>query len=304
MEIRVLITGVTGFVGQHIANKLVEQGCVVHGIVRKYSDREIVQKLETVGVCIHYYQEDDDNLRDIVANANPQVVLHLASLFLAQHNYNDITGLIQSNILFGTRLVDAMVQRGVYALVNTGTSWQHHENEAYNPVCLYAATKQAFESILMYYQKTTHLKLITLKLFDTYGPNDKRKKLLNLLSAAAWSGETLAMSPGEQFLDLVYIDDVVDAFCLAIERLLHDEVKSVETYAVSSERLLRLKDLVAICEETWGKRISVDWGKRPYRHREVMMPWRNFAVLPGWKARVVLENGLLQLKCSDEKKEW
>ena len=69
---------------------------------------------------------------------------------------------MSSNITFGTQLVEAMVANGCYQFVNTGTSWQHYENDEYNPVNLYAATKQAFEDILRYYVETSALRVITL----------------------------------------------------------------------------------------------------------------------------------------------
>ena len=59
--------------------------------------------------------------------------------------------------------------------------------------------------------------VVTLKFFDTYGPADRRPKLLNLLLAAAATQVPLAVSPGQQMIDLVHVDDAVGA-CLAVAR--------------------------------------------------------------------------------------
>ena len=142
---------------------------------------------------------------NIVNEANPEIVFHLASLFLAQHTLEDIERLVQSNLLFGVQIAEAITLQGVTKLINTGTSWQHYENEDYNPVCLYAATKQAFEDMLKFYVEASKLKVITLKLFDTYGPDDSRPKLFTLLRKVAQEQTELAMSPGEQLIDLVYM---------------------------------------------------------------------------------------------------
>ncbi len=189
---------------------------------------------------------------DILCKSKPVIVFHLASLFLVQHQSNEIESLIKSNILFGAQLVEAMVKKETYKLVNTGTSWQHYNNEDCGPVNLYSATKQAFEAILKFYAEATPLKAITLKLFDTYGPNDPRPKLFNLLKKVAEEQKPLAMSPGEQLIDIVYIDDVVDAFIIAAERLLNDKVEHYEDYAVSSGSPIKLRDLVKIYEEVIG----------------------------------------------------
>ncbi|WP_144034102.1 NAD-dependent epimerase/dehydratase family protein [Sporomusa silvacetica] len=62
---------------------------------------------------------------------------------------------------------------------------------------MYTATKQALESLSRYYTQTTSMRMITLKLLDTYGPNDPRPKLFSLLNRIAQTGETLDMSGGQ-----------------------------------------------------------------------------------------------------------
>ena len=188
-----------------------------------------------------------------------------------------------------------MVQNDVYCLINTGTFWQHFQNDDYNPVCLYAATKQAYEMILKYYLETTALKVITLKLYDTYGPNDPRKKLFALLETAAKEQQLLKMSPGEQLIDIVYIDDVVQAFILAAQRLQKQNKTNHEIYAVSSGNPISLKKLVAIYENVSGNKLDIQWGGRPYREREVMKPWDKGKWLPGWRPKYNLEQGIARI---------
>lgn len=77
---------------------------------------------------------------------------------------------------------------------------------------------------MQYYIEASGLRVITLKLFDTYGPDDPRPKLMNLIQRMAMDNQPLAMSPGEQQIDLVHVEDVVRAFMVASERLLAGEV--------------------------------------------------------------------------------
>jgi nucleoside-diphosphate-sugar epimerase len=156
---------------------------------------------------------------------------------------------------------------------------------------LYAATKQAFEDILAYYTEATAIKAITLQLFDTYGPDDPRPKLFHLLAKTARSQESLAMSPGEQLIDLVYIDDVIDAYLCAAD-LLSTLPAGHQVYAVSSGKPLPLRKLVSIYELVSGLKLHIDWGKRTYRPREVMLTWSKGKTLPGWHAKVGLHEGI------------
>jgi len=288
-----LVTGATGFIGSHLVCRLVQEGWQVHIVVRKESAMPNFSEFSRITVHIH--DGTTDVMIDIVGSVKPDIVFHLASLFLSQHESKDVEPLILSNVLFGSQLLEAMRINGVNQIINTGTSWQHYNNQNYNPVCLYAATKQAFEDILAYYTEATSIKAISLHLYDTYGPNDPRPKLFYLLDKTAKSQEVLAMSPGEQLIDLVYIDDVIDAYHCAINEL-PVLIKNHQVYAVSSGNPLPLRKLVSIYEKIYGVNLPIDWGKREYRPREVMQPWNSGGLLPNWKPKIELEKGIAAIK--------
>lgn len=286
-----LITGVSGFIGGKLAERLLANGWTVHALVRESSARPDLPL-----VRFHVYDGEVENLTTILREASPDVVFHLASLYLADHRPDQVDPLIASNILLPTQLAEAMTAAGARHLVNTGTAWQHFGTEAYNPVNLYAATKQACVDILRYYHNARGLSIATLKLFDTYGAGDKRRKLLQLLVDAALSGECLSMSPGEQIVDLIHVDDAVNAFAAAAERLLSAERALNEEYLISGQRL-SIRELVALVEAVLGKRVDARFGERPYRVREVMMPVATSpdCELPGWKRRRSLNEAIASL---------
>ena len=188
-----------------------------------------------------------------------------------------------------------MSSSGRTLLVNAGTSWQHFHSAEYRPVCLYAATKQAFEAIVEFYVQACAFDCTTLKLFDTYGPRDPRKKLMHLLERVAATGEAVDFSPGEQYVDLLHVDDAVRGFLVAADRLLAGEAQGAETFALSSGRTLPLRDLLALYQRECGRVLPIRLGKRPYREREVMEPWSDGVSLPGWKPEVSLEEGIRQV---------
>ncbi|WP_027091816.1 NAD-dependent epimerase/dehydratase family protein [Cohnella thermotolerans] len=290
-----IMTGASGYIGSHLAKELIRQGWSVHAIVRPLSAIDALNGSD--GLTIHVHDGTTDGMIDIMKQAeDASVVIHLASFFRAEHCTSEVEPLIQSNVLFAAQLVEAMCAVGIRNLINTGTSWQHYRDEAYNPVCLYAATKQAFEAILKYYVEARSLSVINLKLFDTYGPNDPRPKLFTLLRRAAASGLPLAMSPGEQLLDLVYIDDVVEAYLVAIEFMLGKMQPLLEDYAVTSGQHLSLQEIAAIYSKVTGVELPIQWGGRAYRDREVMVPWTKGQVLPGWVPRVDLETGIRRME--------
>ena len=291
-----LVTGATGFVGSHLVRRLIKEGWETHIVTRPSSSLTQLGDVRSK-IIVHQHDGTTKSMISIVNEANPEIVFHLASLFLAQHTSEDIERLVQSNLLFGVQLAEAMVSKGVTKLVNTGTSWQHYENEDYNPVCLYAATKQAFEDMLKFYVEVSELKVITLKLFDTYGPDDFRPKLSTLLRKVAQEQTELSMSPGEQLIDLVYIDDVVEGYLLAARRLMDNKVSSgMEKYAISSGKPISLKELAVLYGKVVKRPMPINWSGRPYRLREVMVPWNKGKRLPGWNPEVELVEGIRRME--------
>ena len=215
---KAIVTGGTGFIGSNLCKYLIRNGWEISIIVRSSSDlssiNNVINKIEileydgNINQLIHYFNE-----------AKADVVFHLAAFSNVEHKLNEIDRLIESNISFGLHILEAMKESQTKLLINTGTYWQHYNSDEYNPVNLYAATKQAFESLIKYYTEAENIRSITLKLFDTYGESDTRPKLINLLHKFADENKELYMSPGEQVLDLVHVDDIVNAYVKAYEYL-------------------------------------------------------------------------------------
>jgi len=291
---RILVTGITGFIGKHLMKRLSSEGHDIFAVVRGQSAKD---KLEQNDIKFFVDNNSTEDLIGYFKRNKFDGVIHLASCFVVEHRSEQIHELINSNLLFATRILEAAVKTNVRWFINTGTFWQHYGNKDYSPVNLYAATKQAFESIAKYYMESSEIIFVTIKLNDTYGPEDTRPKIFNLWKKVSESGETLGMSPGEQFMDITFIDDVVDAYMRMIELLESDAARTLKgkSFAVSSGTPVKLKDLAEIFARVTNKKLNIIWGERPYREREVMRPWNKGRRIPGWEAKVSLEKGIAKL---------
>ena len=199
------------------------------------------------------------------------------------------------------QLCEAIACHGATKLINVGTAWQNYLNRNYDPVNLYAATKQAMEVIIDYYANARGVGCVTLRLCDTYGEGDTRKKIFNLLEKAISEKKKLSMSPGSQLIDFVYVNDVVSAFCVAAERVLNMDVSKHEVFAVRSGKPWRLRDVIDLYLKIRGEVVEIEWGGRPFRTREFLQEWDAGEVLPGWRPSVSLEEGLNRLITSKRK---
>lgn len=272
----ILVTGATGYIGSNIVREM----SIKHNLYILVRPKSKVENFPTSKVFIF---NDNISLLSSFLNENKiDGVIHLASSVIVEHKPEQIKDLILSNIYLGTAILEACVNTKVRWFLNTGTIWQNYNSpdyeDKYNPVNLYAATKQAFMTMAKYYTETSDIRFCTLKLCDTYGPGDTRKKVMSLFEEIANSGETLDMSPGEQKLDLLHIDDVVKGFETLANLLNENKEDLRDEYVLSSGKQISLKDLAAQYEKEHNVKLNINWGGRPYRRREVMKPYIGNAI--------------------------
>lgn len=276
----ILVTGRTGFVGTHLCEHLCKEHNLFY-LKRPHTNLEFGAQ----GNVFYFTDNNVSELNKYLVDNHIEGIVHLVSLYIQRHKSTDIPDLIASNIYLGTALLDAASTTSVRWFLNTGTIWQNYNSsdgqDEYCPVNLYAATKQAFIDLAKFYTETTNIKFCTLKLCDTYGPNDTRKKILSLFEDYAKSGEVLRMSPGYQKIDLLHIDDVVSGFVHLIN-LLNERVELKHEYVLSSCNQMTLRELADAYESKYNVKLNIEWGALPYREREVMNPYVG-NVLPGWK---------------------
>lgn len=290
---KILISGITGFVGEHLIRALEEKEYQICALVRK--DTDIRQVKNSANIYVF-----DGDIEKFMAYAKEQQfdgVIHLASLFLKEHTTYNIPNLLESNIQIGTLLLEAAKENQIKWFINTGTFWQHFQGEEYSPVNLYAATKQAFESIAKYYIETSNINFVSILLNDTFGPEDKRAKIFKLWFDMIASGRSLEMSGGEQMMDILYIDDVINAYVHLIGLLIADVEKNLcgKRFALHAKERISLRGLARIFEHTTGSKLDIHWGVKDYKKREVMVPWGGGDRLLGWEPQISITEGIQKI---------
>jgi nucleoside-diphosphate-sugar epimerase len=288
--VRVLVTGVTGFVGSHVARAFVDAGDDVHALVRPNARLDRIPGLVDAVV---FHADPGGALDDVVTVARPDVTFHFATHFVAEHTSADVGPMVDANVSFPSRLADALARIQPSArFVNAGTAWQHVDSAPYQPKNLYAATKQAFQDVLAHYQGSGELRAVTVNLYDTYGPRDHRGKVVSALVKAMRSNSPLTMGSGVQILDLVHVRDAVSAFLRAADLAVDAESPY---FAVSSGEPVTLRQLVDILADVAGAPVPVEWGVRADRAGDMITHWDAGPPLPGWSPSIDLRAGLAEL---------
>ncbi|WBM60744.1 NAD(P)-dependent oxidoreductase [Providencia sp. PROV188] len=278
---KILVTGASGFIGS--------QFCKYHSSV--FEPIALVRNSSLPIENTRYYDGSYDSLCQALEDID--IVLHLATYYTAEHKPDDIHKIIDANISFGAHLLEAMKERKVKKLINIGTTWQYYMGDDHRYANLYAASKQAFQEFVNWYVDSQGFSVINLHLNDTYGEEDTRKKLLQLLIECAVTGRALDMSPGEQQFETCYIRDVIQGIEIALEIINDSPSHYNETYSLLSGNNHTLKKLVSIVESITNEKISIHWGARPYRNREVMeIPYNCYKILPGWQPKISIYDGI------------
>lgn len=288
---RVFLTGASSYLGGRLAHHLLDAGWAV--TAAEHSTPLAAALVARAGFSRVRVEDSPTSWTAALQDARPDAVVHLAARPGTEPTGDGVRDQLRGNLEIGVLLLDAMRAAGCRALVNTGTFWQYGDGPDPRPTCLYAVAKAAFETFIDHAVSQHGLRAVTLVLYDVYGEDDPRDKLLRQLARAAIAGTPLDLTPGEQLVDLVHVDDVVAAYALALARVGGGEARH-ERYALSSGAPAPLRQRVEEFGRALGRPLPVRWGGRPYRPREVMVPGRGPA-LPGWSPRVAPAAGLARV---------
>lgn len=257
MKKNILITGASGFVGGHLLNNCLKNNFNVYAIF-KYSRKNInfVKKYKKKIFPVFY--KNIYQIKNKLTNYKIDYVIHCATHYIKKHAHNDIENIIKSNILFSTILLDVVVNIKIKKFINLGTVWQHFNNNKNLAFNFYAATKQSFECILNYYKNQyPKIKFYNILLTDTFGANDKRKKLVAILiKNLKKKNKNKITIPKNLSMNLVSINQVTK--CL--NDLLKNNYKS-NYYIIKSKQDVKIFDLINFLNHNLKKQIKVNWSK-------------------------------------------
>lgn len=288
-----LVTGGTGFIGRHLITALIELGWPTVALIRS-ADRAVALPagpISAVGM------DEEREIARVIQSHRPDLIVHLATHFVARHaEVDEVRTMITANVAFGAELADA-ASRNQVPVVSASSVWQHYGGAEYDPVSLYAATKQALDDILTFYSEVESLGWTKLILGDTYGTGDTRGKLLSLLLDAAHTGKTVEAASGRQLWEALNVHDVVAALLGAGKEQV--QTPGVRAYQLRPPSSPTVRDVVRIAESAIDREIPVKWDSRPDRGREMLTPWIVTDPPTWWRPTVDLWEGIREVWLED-----
>lgn len=232
----ILVTGVTGFIGSHVAERLLREGCAVRGLVRNL---EKAKPLEAKGMQI-VRGDMTDRASLINAVKNTEIIFHFAGILADE--YRSWSYYRKVNVDGTKILADAAIESGIELFIHTSTAWVYGKdavgiiNEQSPKIfsgTRYCDTKLEAENIIRGLNK--NLPVIIVQPTDVYGPGDETYTLGPLRMIK--SGTMILPGKGKGLINAIYIDDLVEGIILA-----------AKTGKTGDEYLLGAKEQVTAAE--------------------------------------------------------
>jgi nucleoside-diphosphate-sugar epimerase len=294
-----VLTGGFGYVGQHVAQCLIDQGWDLVLLARAGFNKRFSHGVTFVRVV--EYDGSLDSLDALNIEGTQVVFFHLAASADLKNEAENCDKLFESNVRLGVHLLTYMCRHNVDKFIYAESYWQFDNCGTLGGNTLYASSKSAFSLLLEYYCRNS-IRAISLVLYDVYGPNDKRNKLLNFVITNTLAKIPIDMTEGAQILDFIHVHDVARAFEIAGQALLDGRDSSTfKRHTVRSLQSLKLRDFIEILGNVINITPLVRWGVKPYPNYQIMRPWLPSEVwqLPGWMPEIPFNKGVKDLLKND-----
>lgn len=301
---QVLVTGAGGFIGSHLAERLVELGAKVSALVHYNAlgawgwldGSDVRGEIRVVAGDV----TDRESVRSAMRDAS--VVFHLAALIGIPYSYHAPASYMRTNIEGTLNVLQAAREHHTPRVVHTSTS-EVYGTARYVPIdeahplqgqSPYSASKIAADKMAEAYHLSFGLPVVTVRPFNTFGPRQSARAVIPTIITQCLTGGAIRLGNLTPTRDLNYVSDTVDGF----ERAAVSDAAVGRVVNIGSGREISVGDLAHIIGKLTGDVARIDRDEARVRHEgsevQRLLADNTFArTLLGWEPRVPLEEGLV-----------
>lgn len=273
----ILITGINGFLGSSIAMDL-EKDYNIIGL--EYSIESLYRISDR-----HYkvYSSKDGISGGLFQENKVDIIIHCATSFGRQNE--SLNSVMNTNFLMSFELLNLAIKNECPVFINTDTVIDRFTNA-------YALTKRHFQEWLFF--RKAEIKVINIKLEHFYGPGAGSTNFITAMIERLKNNETsIDLTLGEQLRDFIFIDDVVYAFRIVLQK--NEEINEMyNEFQAALGQVISIKQLMEKLKQLISSSSVLNFGAIPYRQNELMHSFADNSSLMqlGWYPRYSLESGL------------
>jgi UDP-glucuronate 4-epimerase len=286
----ILVTGVAGFIGFHLCQRLLARGEKIIGIdnLNDYYDvnlklARLTQLKENPG--FQFYQldlSDRQGMADLFAQFQPDRVVNLAAQAGVRYSLTNPHAYVDSNLVGFTNILEGCRHHNIKHLVFASSSSVYGKNTKMpfsvrdnvdSPISLYAATKKANELMAHTYSYLYGLPTTGLRFFTVYGPWGRPDMALFIFAKAILAGKPIPVfNYGKMKRDFTYIDDIITGVVRVLDRIpANNFTESQENqnpgekevpykiYNIGNNQPVELLRFIEILEDCLGKKAQKEF---------------------------------------------
>lgn len=291
---KVLLVGGFGFIGSRFITRFSNS----HEII-VYATPDTVSRTREIvdfaNISIEEGNIEDEKIIEVIAKYKPDIVIHLSALTGLKKCHDNPEAAFRTNVYGTFNVVSGCIKSGskiifissreVYGETTNNTT---KEGDPLVPNNTYGLTKMLGESLVKLAGIKQNLDYTILRLTNVYGPGGDQYGAQVIVRDAIISGE-IRIFGGEQKLNYIYVDDVVDLLNIVLD----NKQASREVFNVGSKDTISIKDFVVLVSEKIGKEIKLQY--LPMRETETCNFEPDLTKIKknlGFEAKVSLEEGI------------
>jgi len=290
-EKKILITGISGFVGSNLAARLKELGAEVYGISKSMTSRNILR-----ADILDY-----ERLNKFIKERKIDICFHLAAESLVETGQEDPYSTFKTNIEGTLNILESARRNKVRKIIIASTVHVYGNNkipylEEYTPRPSrpYETSKACIDLIAQSYANSFNLPVAVPRFANIYGPNDLHfERLIPRTIKAVLENKSPRMWGGEAVRDYLFIDDALKAY-ISLAKLNLKRVKGNRIFNFGSGNRISVRNLVEKIIKLSGNRVVIDKITQG-RNEEILTQyasWNKARKLLHWEPKVDLEEGL------------
>ncbi len=321
---RVLVTGVAGFIGMHVAQRFLHRGDTVIGLdnLNPYYDprlKEARLAQLTHHSCFSFHRldlADREAIAHLFATEQPELVVHLGAQAGVRYSLHNPAAYVDANLVGFGNILEGCRQTGVRHLVFASSSSVYGANAtipfsvhaaADHPVSFYAATKRANELMAHAYSHLFNLPATGLRFFTVYGPWGRPDMAYFSFTKAMFEGKPIELyGDGSARRDFTYIDDCVEGVVRCLDTIPQPDpdwdartpdpatsAAPFRIYNLGNNQPVELRRFVAILEDLTGRKADIR--HLPPQPGDVPVTYADIADLEaavGFRPATPIEEGL------------